>query len=199
MLIDMTKAPAVTVLLVAILSTRAAAQDAKTVIEDASKAMGMAGLNSITYSGAAASGNFGQSRTISFGLASTAIRNYTRTIDFTQPASRVTGSTMPAAVPGGPAPQPGTLDQLITPANEPWAQQLQVWVTPWGFLRGAAANKATVRSRKVEGIAYRVVTWNPAQKAPSGQPYRVGYINPQGMIERRSDGWRWGQERRDTR
>ena len=65
----------------------AAADDAKAVVENASLAMGAAGLNSITYSGSAANGNFGQSRTISFGLASTTIRNYTRTIDFTQPAS----------------------------------------------------------------------------------------------------------------
>ena len=185
MLIDMRKALALTAMLVIILSTSGAAQDVKTVIEDASKAMGISGLSSITYSGSAASGNFGQSRTISFGLASTAIRNYTRTIDFTQPASRATGNTLPPAVPGGPPPQPGTLDQLITPANAAWAQQLQIWVTPWGFLRGAAANTATVRSRKVGGIAYRVVTWSPAQTSPSGQTYRVvGYINPQNLIDR---------------
>ena len=36
--------------------------------------------------GSAAVGNFGQSRTISFGLASTRISNYVRTIDFTTPA-----------------------------------------------------------------------------------------------------------------
>ena len=62
---------------------------------------------------------------------------------------------------------------------------MDIWVTPWGFLRGAAANAATVRSRKIEGVTYSVVTWSPAQKAPSGQPYRViGYINPQQFIER---------------
>ena len=62
---------------------------------------------------------------------------------------------------------------------------MDIWVTPWGFLRGAAMNAATVRSRKIEGVTYSVVTWSPAQKAPSGQPYRViGYINPQQFIER---------------
>ena len=62
---------------------------------------------------------------------------------------------------------------------------MDIWVTPWGFLRGAATNAATVRSRKIEGVTYSVVTWSPAQKAPSGQPYRViGYINPQQFIER---------------
>lgn len=181
----MWKTPAVTALLMAMLSVSTVAEDAKTVLEDASRAMGAAGLSSITYSGAAAMGNFGQSRTISFRLASTTIRNYTRTIDFTQPASRATGDTLPPAVPGGPPPQPGTFDQTITPATAAWAQQLQIWVTPWGFLQGAAANKATVRSQKIDGIAYKVVTWIPAQKAPSGHAYQVvGYINPQSMVDR---------------
>ena len=47
-----------------VLSGGIAAQDAKTVIANASKAMGAEGLNSITYSGSAANGNFGQSKTI---------------------------------------------------------------------------------------------------------------------------------------
>jgi glyoxylase-like metal-dependent hydrolase (beta-lactamase superfamily II) len=180
----MWKTPAVTALLLTILPVSTAAQEAKTVVEDASRAMGAAGLSSITYSGAAAVGNFGQSRTISFRLASTSIRNYARAIDFAQSASRATGDTFPPAVPGGPAPQPGTYDQTIT-ASAPWPQQLQIWVTPWGFLYGAAANHATVRSRKIDGVAYKVVTWIPPQKAPSGQPYRVvGYINPQNLVER---------------
>jgi glyoxylase-like metal-dependent hydrolase (beta-lactamase superfamily II) len=181
----MWKTPAVAVLVMTVLSVNTAAQEAKTVIEDAAAALGARGLSSITYSGSAAIGNFGQSRTISFGLASTAIRNYTRTIDFTQPASRATGDTLPPAVRGGPLPQPGTYNQTITPANAAWAQQLQIWVTPWGFLQGAAANTATVRSRRIDGVAYKVVTWSPVQKAPSGQSYRVvGYINPQHMIDR---------------
>ena len=181
----MWKTPAVTALLAATLSAGAAAQDARTVIEDASLAMGAAGLRSIVYSGAAANGNFGQSRTISFGLASTMIRNYTRAIDFAQPASRAIGDTLPPAVRGGPPPQPGTYDQIITPANTAWAQQLQIWVTPWGFLKGAAAHAATLRSQKIGDIKYKVVTWSPEQKAPSGQAYRVvGYINGENLIDR---------------
>jgi len=176
------KTIALSVVLVIVLSAGADAQDARTVIEDASRAMGTAGLNAITYSGLAAVANFGQSRTISFGLASTTIRNYTRTIDFTQPASRVTGFAAPPAVQGGPP--PGEFEQVIA-RDDIGAQQLEIWITPWGFLRGAAASAATVKSQKIEGTAYKVVTWMPAQKAPSGQPYRlVGYINPQNLVER---------------
>jgi len=168
-----------------LMSARAAsAQDAALVIAEASRMIGASELNSITYSGNAAQGNFGQSRTITFGIASTSIRNYTRTIDFTKSAALITGDTMPPAVRGGPPPQPGQLRQLITP-DAPWAQQLQIWVTPWGFLRGAAANHGTVRSQKIDGEPYRVVTWTTPQKAPSGVPYKlVGYINASNLIDR---------------
>lgn len=163
-----------------------AADAAQSVVENASLAMGAAGLTAISYSGSAANGNFGQSRTISFGLASTTIRNYTRTIDFTQPASHASGDAIPPAVRGGPPPQAGGYVQLITPANAAWAQQLQIWVTPWGFLYGAAASSnATVRTKKVDEVLYKVVTWSPAQKAPSGQPYKVvGYISPENLVDR---------------
>ncbi len=76
-------ATAVAAALAATASVSAAGQDASRVVDEAARAMGIAGLSSITFTGSAATGNFGQSRTISFGLASTAIRNYTRTIDFT--------------------------------------------------------------------------------------------------------------------
>lgn len=80
-------------------------------------------------------GNFGQSKNIAGPLAMTTINNYTRAIDFNQPASRAAGTTMPPAVPGAPPPQPGNFNQNITPANSGWTQQLEIWVTPWGFLK----------------------------------------------------------------
>jgi glyoxylase-like metal-dependent hydrolase (beta-lactamase superfamily II) len=181
----MCKGLAATALLVTLLPIGMTAEDAKGVIEQTSRAMGTEGLNSIIYSGAAAQGNFGQSRIISARLASTAIRNYARAIDFTVPASRTTGETLPPAVAGGPPPQPGILNQSIAPDDASWAQQLQIWTTPWGFLRGAAANNATLRSRKVDGVTYKVLTWSPSQKAPSGQAYRVvGYIGPDNTVDR---------------
>lgn len=172
-------------LLVTLLSTGAAAQNANTAVSNASKAMGAEGLNSITYSGSALNGNFGQSKTIAGPLAMTAITSYTRAIDLNQPASRASGPTMPPAIPGAPLPQPGNFNQNITPANAAWTQQLEIWVTPWGFLKGAAANNATVRSERIGGRAYNVVSWMPPQKSPSGQEYRLsGYINDQNLVER---------------
>jgi glyoxylase-like metal-dependent hydrolase (beta-lactamase superfamily II) len=180
----MWKTRAAATIVVALLPASAFAQDARTVIDAASRAMGMEGMGSITYSGAAAAGNFGQSRTISFGLASTSIRNYTRTIDFTRPASHATGEAIPPVVRGGPPPQPGPYDETIAP-DSPWAQQLSIWATPWGFLRGAAAHNATLRTRKLGDVSYRTLTWSPPQRAPSGAPYQlIGYIGPENLVDR---------------
>jgi len=180
----MWKRRAVATLIATLLPACAMAQDAKAVIAAASKAMGTIGLNSITYSGVASVGNFGQSRTISFGLASTAIRNYTRTIDFIQRASRANGEATPPAGRGAPPPQPRPYEETID-ADSPWAQQLSIWVTPWGFLRGAAANNAVLKTKKLGDVSYRTLTWSPAQKAPSGASYQVtGYIGPQNLVDR---------------
>jgi len=159
-------------------------QDARAVIDAAAKAMGTTGLSAITYAGTAAQGNFGQSRTISFGLASTSIRSYARTIDFTVPASRAVGEAIPPAARGAPPPPARAYEQTIA-ADSPWDQQYSIWVTPWGFLRGAAANHATLRTKKVGDVSYKTLTWSPPQKAPSGLPYSiVGYVGPANTVDR---------------
>ena len=72
--------------------------------------------------------------------------DYVRSIDFTQSTSRATGQTFAAPVTGGPA-VAAVFQQNITSANTVWAQQLEIWITPWGFLKGAAADNATVNVR----------------------------------------------------
>src|SRR5215471_21533828 len=165
---------------------RASAQDAKKVIDDASKATGIVGLTSLTYAGQAAVGNFGQSRTISFGLASTKISNYVRTIDFTAPASRAAGDAQPPALArGGPLPPMTRYNQIVNAQTPGWPQQMEIWVTPWGFLKGAAANNATLKMQKINGVQYKVLTWSPPQKAPTGAAYKVvGYIDADNMVDR---------------
>jgi glyoxylase-like metal-dependent hydrolase (beta-lactamase superfamily II) len=175
---------AVSAVLLTFLSMVAVAQNASTVIGNASKAMGAENLNSITFSGTAQNANFGQSKNIGTPWAPTGITTitaYTRTIDFGQPASRAFGPTQPPTVPGAPAPMPGNFNQNITPAQNNWTQQLEIWITPWGFLKGAAANNATVR----QAGGRSVVSFSPAMKAPSGQAYTVtGYINNQNIVEK---------------
>ena len=176
-------------LVVMLLSIGAAAQNDS--VATASKAMGADTLNSITYSGTARNGAFGQSKAIGTPLGpvnTTQITAYTRTINFGPSAdraalvSRATGPTQPPTVPGTPAPMPGVLNQNITgmQADTNWNQALNIWTTPWGFLKGAAANKATAQQQGGQ----QVVSFSPANlKSPSGQMYTVtGYINNQNLV-----------------
>ena len=163
---------------------KAVAQDAKTVIANASKAMGVDGLNSIHYYGVAQNGNLGQNNNANQPWPMANLNDYVRAIDFTQPASRATWVTFAVPVTGGAATQ-AQGNQTITPQNTAWGQQLEIWITPWGFLKGAAANNATVKPETVGAKQYQVVTFNSAIKSPGGKPYRVvGYINAQNMVER---------------
>jgi glyoxylase-like metal-dependent hydrolase (beta-lactamase superfamily II) len=178
--------------LFALLPAAGSAQSAGPVVAAASKAMGADSLTSITYSGTARNGAFGQSKAIGEPLGpvnTTQITQYTRTITFAAPAdasalvSRATGPTQPPTVPGAPAPMPGVFNQNITAqqANSNWNQGLNVWTTPWGFLKGAAANNATARQQGGQ----QVVSFSPAVKSPSGQAYTVtGYINGQNLVSK---------------
>jgi glyoxylase-like metal-dependent hydrolase (beta-lactamase superfamily II) len=180
-----------TAMLVLLWTASAAAQNAGAVVAAASKAMGADALTSMTDSGTARNGSFGQSKTIGEPMGPvnvTQITQYTRTINFGQPAdptalvSRATGPTQPPTVPGLPPPMPGVLNQNITgnQAANNWNQALNVWTTPWGFLKGAAANNATARQ---EGGQQVVSFTPPGLKSPSGQPYSVtGYIDKQNMV-----------------
>ena len=166
------------------LSWPAAAQDAKTVIANAAKAMGSENLTSISYYGSGANFGLGQSNNANGQWPRTNVSDYVRSIDFAQSTSRATGQTFAAPVTGGPA-AANQFQQNITPANTAWAQQLEIWATPWGFLKGAAANNATAKSQTMGGKKFNVVTWNTTQKAPSGISYKVvGYINDQNLVEK---------------
>lgn len=170
--------------LVAALSVSVTAQDAKTVVASAARAMGSDNLSSISYYGSGANFGLGQSNNSNGQWPRTNVSDYVRSIDFTTSTSRATGVTFAAPVTGGPAVQ-GQFQQNVTAQNTAWAQQLEIWITPWGFLKGAAANNATVKSQTLAGKRYNVVTWNTTQKAPSGIPYKVvGYINGQNLVER---------------
>jgi glyoxylase-like metal-dependent hydrolase (beta-lactamase superfamily II) len=179
-----TRRPGAAALLLLTLSWPAAAQDAKTVIANAAKAMGSENLSSVTYYGSGANFGLGQSNNANGQWPRTNLNDYRRSIDFTQPALRSSAVTYIAPVTGGPAVM-NAFNQIVTPANTAWAQHLDIWVSPWGFLKGAAANNAASRAQTIGGRRYNVVTWQTPQKAPSGISYRVvGYIGPDNMVER---------------
>jgi glyoxylase-like metal-dependent hydrolase (beta-lactamase superfamily II) len=178
----------------ALLCGSAAAQDAKTVIANAQKALG--DLKSITYSGSAKDVAFQQCGANSTDMMCRGthdpmrpINNYVRVIDLTAPASRAAGATNNIGAGGSTTVMPGTFFQQVTPqqadVSQPWGNSLEFYITPWGFLKGAAANNALVSHRKVDGKNYTVLTWSPAVKAPSGKSYVInGYLNDKNIVDR---------------
>ena len=94
--------------------------------------------------------------------------------------------TFAAPVTGGPPPSRDVFQQNITPANTGWAQQLEIWITPWGFLKGAAANNGDRRRPRRSAASVTTSSRGTTpQKAPSGIPYKVvGYINGQNLVEK---------------
>src|SRR5215471_8872385 len=170
------------------------AQDAKTVIANAQKAFG--DVKSITYSGTAKDVSFQQCGANSTDMICKGTHNpmrpindYVRVIDLTAPASRHTGKTNNIGAGGSTTLTPGTFFQQVTAqqadVSQPWANSLEFYITPWGFLKGAAANNATVSRKKVDGKNYTVLTWSPTVKAPSGKNYVInGYVNDQNIVER---------------
>jgi glyoxylase-like metal-dependent hydrolase (beta-lactamase superfamily II) len=179
---------------VAVLPGNVLAQDAKAVIASAQKALG--DVRSITYSGSARDVAFQQCGANAADMQCRGthdpmrpISNYVRVIDLAGPTSRHTGTTNNIGPGGSTTVSTGTFFQQVTSqqagGSQPWAGSLDLYVTPWGFLKGAAENNATVSRRPVDGRNYTVLTWSPAVKAPSGKSYVVdGYLNDQNLVER---------------
>jgi glyoxylase-like metal-dependent hydrolase (beta-lactamase superfamily II) len=176
------------------LSASALAQDANTVIANAQSALG--NVQSITYSGAARDVAFQQcganaTALICYGTHDPMrpITNYVRVIDLAAPTSRHTGTTMNIGPGGSTTINQGTFFQQVTPqqadVSQPWNQSLELYITPWGFLKGAAANNATVSRRTLDGTSYTVLSWSPTVKAPSGKSYEINaYVNGENLIDR---------------
>src|SRR6185295_6702644 len=176
------------------LSATAMAQDAKTVIASAQAALG--NVKSITYSGSAHDVAFQQcganaTELVCYGTHDPMrpITGYVRAIDLAAPTSRHTGVTMNFGAGGSTTITPGTFFQAVTPEqaslSQPWAQSLELYITPWGFLKGAATSNATASSKTVEGKKYTMLSWSPAVKAPSGKAYTInGYVNGDNVVER---------------
>src|SRR5580658_2458660 len=158
------------------------AQDAKTVIANAQKELG--DLKSITYSGSAKDVAFQQCGANAADMTCRGthdpmrpIDDYVRVIDLAAPASRQTGITHNIGPGGSTTVTPGVFFQQVTAqqadVSQPWAGSLEFYLTPWGFLKGAAENNATLSHRKVDSKNYTVLTWSPKVKAPSGRNYVI--------------------------
>src|SRR5499427_477172 len=145
--------------MLALLAAVAAAQDAKTVLQNATQAMGT--VKSIQFSGTGHLAAVGQAWNPTSPWPETIVKSYTRTVDYGSQSSReelVRNEGDPPAK-GGAAPFGGDQRQVnLVSGQYAWNQvgnaaqpavaaaeerQLQIWLTPHGFLHAALENNAT--------------------------------------------------------
>lgn len=167
----------------ALLPVGATAQDAKTVVRNAAKAMGAENLGSVRYSGSGFNYALGQAVNPTSPWPKFNVKTYERVIDFDaggalQTMVRTQGENPPRG--GGQQPLIGEQSQtLLTSFHQPWASQFEIWITPEGFLKGALENNATVLSKTVDGKKYSAVTFLAEKK------YKVvGYLDDKNLLAR---------------
>jgi glyoxylase-like metal-dependent hydrolase (beta-lactamase superfamily II) len=172
----------------------ASAQDAKTVLQTAQKAMG--DVTSIQYSGTGHLNSFGQAYTPGGAWPATNLTSYAKTIDYSSKSAKeeITHSEPNPPVKGGGRPFAGD-EKLVyfvsgqfawdqpgsTPVPQPGAageRQLQIWLTPHGFLKAAMENNATAK----KSAAGTVVSFE------TGKFKVEGTINAQNMVTK-TDTW----------
>jgi len=162
----------------------ALAQDAKTVLQNATQATG--NPKTIVYSGTGFNGFFGQAVQPGFSWPQRELTGYTRSINYDQKSAReelvfkepvfggqrqnnwVNGDKAWAVGPNGPNPQ-------LAAAED---RQLQILLTPHGFLKAAmAASDATAKGKSEHGKKVTVVTFTALGK------YKIhGTIDAQNMV-----------------
>ena len=164
-----------------------AAMAATPSLDEVINAMGMADVDSLTFSGSAwrIRNSFRQTLTASPPWPDRdEITNFVRTIDLNQPASFARGDTFASNLFLDP-PVAGTYIQNIPATQTSWGQQLEIWLTPWGFLQGAEDNAASISTTTMGGEEYTMISWmSPeGQTAPSGLRYTVnGYVNDDNLV-----------------
>ena len=135
------------------------AQDARTVLQSATQAMG--DVRSIQYSGTGHNSALGQSYAPNSEWPATNVTAYTRTIDYVSRSAKeeLTRVEQTPPIRGGGAAFAGEQKQVNLVSgqfawNQPGAapqpalaaaseRQLQIWLTPHGFLKAAMENNAT--------------------------------------------------------
>jgi len=155
-------------------------QDAQTILSNVSKAMGADNLKTVQYSGTATEFAFGQAVNPNSPWPGFAATSYTRTINYETPAWRVDRvlAPIPQDRRGGGLP-PGPTQTVVIGANTSWAQQVDLWMTPYGFIKEAAKNNATATSKSMNGRKYTVVTFT----APNNAKFN-GYIGEDSLLSR---------------
>src|SRR5262245_37624929 len=135
----------------------ASAQDAKGVLESTIKNMG--DVKSFQYAGSGAQFNLGQSVSAGTPWPRNEIKSFTRMVDYDKLATRneAVGPQGPLATQFLAGDKAWGLSASNVATAQPAAvtdRQIQIWLTPHGFLKGAIANKGTVKRGKVTTVTY---------------------------------------------
>lgn len=167
----------------ALLSSPLIAQDAKTVLADAAKAMGAENLGSVRYDATGSNFALGQAVNPSSPWPKFNVKKFERVIDFDAGgASQTMVRTQGENPPRGGGQQPIVGEQVQTQLvsfQQPWTAQFEYWIDPVGFLKGAMAHGATAQPKVVAGKKLTVVSFTVDNK------YKViGYIDDQNLVEK---------------
>jgi len=141
-------------------------KDARIVLSELAKAMGADGLKTLHYSGTGSSYIVMPGPVPAGGWPHSVMKSYVRDINLEAKTSR-----LQLVRAEGTPPVEKTLTHEVD-ANSPWSSQYEFWITPYGFLKGAMANTATVQSKTEFGTTYKTVAFS----LPGGQMV-VAYIN----------------------
>jgi hypothetical protein len=192
------------VLIAVTLSGRVAgAQDAKTILDAASAALGATNLRTIEFAGRGSDFIFGQAYDGSSPWPRFSLPSYTMTIDYTIPAMRDDRRRQQVENPprgGGLQPLVGELRQIwVLSGNYAWdvagrnavpaaaerdirtavdGRLAQIWMTPQGFIKAALANHATAKTETVRGAKKTSVSFTAPNKAKF-----EGLLNEQNLVE----------------
>jgi glyoxylase-like metal-dependent hydrolase (beta-lactamase superfamily II) len=174
------------------LTVEVVAQDAGAAIDAAVKTMGTAKLESIRYTGTGSINPVGQAFTSGGPWPQFKVTKYVALLNYTAPAMRQeivridnesppqgggAGPFNPSTGQGGIRPIPGDIIQNQNTDGRTEVGTLNIWLTPHGFLKGAAANAATA---KVSGSRGRKMVSFTA----FGKYTVTGTIDDQNLVER---------------
>jgi glyoxylase-like metal-dependent hydrolase (beta-lactamase superfamily II) len=171
------------------------AQDAAAVIEAASKAMGTTSLQGIQYSGTGSTFPLGQAAAPGAPWPRFKVTRYVAAVNYGAPVMREelvrvdvespphgggAGPYNPATGQGGIRPIPGEQTQIQIRDAATETGLLQIWMTPHGFLKAAAANKsAAARTTTVGGRRVHTVSFTAL-----GKYTLSGTLNDRNLVER---------------
>jgi glyoxylase-like metal-dependent hydrolase (beta-lactamase superfamily II) len=166
------------------------AQDAASVIDASAKTMGTMTLKSIRYTGTGTNNSVGQAYTSGGPWPRYKVAKYVALVNYTVPAMRQeivridndqpprgggAGGFNPATGQGGIRPVPGDIIQNQNTDGRTEVGALNIWLTPHGFLKGAAANGGKISGTRGKNTLVSFIAF--------GKYTVTGTINEQNLVE----------------